>query len=587
MAGTDCGIDSAGESSIWQGHSLIEGQAAGKVLFSDVGLSFWGGVDPLTGMVIDHHHPLFGQCISGTMLAIPSGRGSCTGSCVMLELILNKVAPAALIFEQDETILPLGVIIAQEIYGQSLPVLHLAKERFAALADAQQASLSDGRLTTHQADQTTSETLIATVPPMAVNPIALSDHDIAMLRGDHGEGAKLAMGIVTRMAGLMGAEQLIDVTKAHIDGCIYIGPGGLDFAQRLCAMGAKVAVPTTLNAISIDWRHWRAQGIPSELGEPSERLAAAYTGMGAAASFTCAPYLLQNPPVYGEAIVWAESNAVVYANSVIGARTLKYPDYLDICVAITGRAPLTGCYRDEERKPELAIDVASLKGIDESFYPLLGHHIGMMAPTAIPLITGLEHLTPDKDDLKAFGAAFATTSAAPMFHILGITPEAGQYRDHGMQLPQLTVSAEDLCRSWHELNSAQSARIDLIAIGNPHASCEELGTIAQLSALHGGSCSIPVVITCGRGEYRKAHEAGYIGTLERFGAQFVNDTCWCMLTEPVIPPTARVIMTNSGKYAHYAPGLVGRSMRFGSLEDCIKAASGMQLEPSPPRWLLS
>jgi predicted aconitase len=96
-----------------------------------------------------------------------------------------------------------------------------------------------------------------------------------------------------------------------------------------------------------------------------------------------------------------------------------------------------------------------------------------------------------------------------------------------------------------------------------------------------------VVITCGRGEYRKAHEAGYIGTLERFGVQFVNDTCWCMLTEPVIPPTARVIMTNSGKYAHYAPGLVGRSMRFGSLEDCIKAASGMQLEPSPPRWLLS
>jgi predicted aconitase/predicted aconitase with swiveling domain len=586
MAGTDSGIDSTTGGPFWQGHSLIEGQAAGKVLYSEVGLSFWGGVDPLTGIVIDHHHPLFGHSISGTMLAIPSGRGSCTGSCVMLELILNGVAPAALIFEQDETILPLGVIIAQEIYGQSLPVLRLDRQGFNSLADVQQASLSGGRLTTRRADQNGADTLLATVPPMATSPLALSDHDLAMLRGDHGEGAKLAMGIVTRMAGLMGAERLIDVTKAHIDGCIYIGPGGLDFAQRLCAMGAKVAVPTTLNAISIDRRHWREQGIPSELGEPSERLAAAYTGMGAMASFTCAPYLLQNPPVYGEAIVWAESNAVVYANSVIGARTLKYPDYLDICVAITGRAPLTGCYRDDARKPELVIDVQALAGVDESFYPLLGHHIGMMAPTAIPLVTGLGHLAPDKDDLKAFGAAFATTSAAPMFHLLGITPEAGQHRALAAHLPHLSVSAEDLRLSWHELNSAQSSRIDMIAIGNPHASSEELGTIAKLCLRHGGPCSIPVVITCGRGEYQKAHEAGYIAVLERFGVQFVNDTCWCMLTEPVIPPTARVIMTNSGKYAHYAPGLVGRTMRFGSLDDCIKAACGMVIETSPPPWLV-
>lgn len=581
MAGTGSEIG----NPTWQGHSLIAGQAAGPVLFSDVGLSFWGGVDPLTGIVIDHHHPLFGQSISGTMLAIPSGRGSCTGSCVMLELILNGVAPAALIFEQAETILSLGVIIADEIYGRSLPVMHLEKQRFAALAQAEQASLSGGRLTAHRLDQDRAETLIAAVPPMAIPPITLSAHDQEVSRGDHGKAAQLAMGIVVRMAGLMGADRLIDVTKAHIDGCIYIGPGGLDFAQRLCAMGAQVAVPTTLNAISIDQRHWREQGIGAGLGEPAEQLAAAYTGMGATPSFTCAPYLLQNPPCYGEAIVWAESNAVVYANSVIGARTLKYPDYLDICVAITGRAPLTGCYLDQERKPELVIDVAALSNIDDSFYPLLGHHIGMMAPTTIPLVTGLEHLVPDKDDLKSFGAAFATTSAAPMFHVAGITPEADQHHALAAQLPHQKVSITDLRHSWYELNNAQSAGIDLIAIGNPHASCEELGKIAQLFTTRNQHCIVPMVITCGRGEYQKAQAAGYIGTLETYGVQFVNDTCWCMLTEPVIPPTARVIMTNSGKYAHYAPGLVGRTMRFGSLDDCIKAACGMVVEQSPPLWL--
>ena len=583
MAGTRGGIDSGS----WQGHSLIEGDAAGKVLFSEVGLSFWGGVDPLTGIVIDHHHPLFGQCISGTLLAIPSGRGSCTGSCVMLELVLNGVAPAALIFEQDETILPLGVIIAEEIYGRSLPVLRLEQQRFAALAHVQQARLSDGRLTADPPEGNGAETLIASVPPLATQPIALSEPDQTILRGGHGEGAKLAMGIVVRMAELMGAERLIDVTKAHIDGCIYIGPGGLDFAQRLCDMGARVAVPTTLNAISIDRRHWRTQGIAAGLGEPAERLAAAYTGMGAAPSFTCAPYLLQNPPCYGEAIVWGESNAVVYANSVIGARTLKYPDYLDICVAITGRAPLTGCYLDAMRKPELVIDVMPLQEIDDSFYPLLGHHIGMMAPSVIPLIRGLEHLTPDKDDLKAFGAAFATTSAAPMFHIAGLTPEAGQHHARAVHLPRQTVTAGDLRHSWHELNTATAGGIDLIAIGNPHASCEEFGKIAQLFTDHNRPCAVPVVITCGRDEFRKAEAAGSVATLASFGVQFVNDTCWCMLTEPVIPPDARVIMTNSGKYAHYAPGLVGRSMRFGSLEDCIKAACGMAIEHSAPHWLVS
>lgn len=581
MAGT--------ESADWQGHSLIRGNAAGKVLFSDVGLSFWGGVDPLTGLVIDHHHPLFGQSISGTMLAIPSGRGSCTGSCVMLELILNGVAPAALIFEQEETILPLGVIIAEEMFGRSLPVLHLEKQCFAALADVEHASLSEGRLTARltasSPDRDGSERLIATVPPMAMTSVQLNADDRKTLQGERGEGAKLAMGIVVRMAGLMGADRLIDVTKAHIDGCIYIGPGGLDFAQRLCGMGAKVAIPTTLNAISIDRRHWREQGIGPELGEPAELLAAAYTGMGATPSFTCAPYLLQNPPCFGEAIVWAESNAVVYANAVIGARTLKYPDYLDICVAITGRAPFTGCYRDDERKPQLVIEVAPLSRPDDSFYPLLGHHIGMMAPTTIPLITGLEHLSPDKDDLKSFGAAFATTSAAPMFHIAGITPEADQHRQLATELPHDTVTVADLRRSWHELNSAATDRIDLIAIGNPHASCEELGTIAQLCARHGQHNAIPMVITCGRDEYAKAQAEGYISVLETFGVQFVTDTCWCMLTEPVIPPAARVIMTNSGKYAHYAPGLVGRHMRFGSLDDCVKAACGLVVGQSPPHWL--
>src|SRR5204863_5752898 len=85
--------------SMMTGRTLVHGDAQGDVLFSDMGLSFWGGVDAGTGRIIDRHHPLCGADLAGKVLAIPSGRGSCSGSGVLLELILNGHAPAALVFE--------------------------------------------------------------------------------------------------------------------------------------------------------------------------------------------------------------------------------------------------------------------------------------------------------------------------------------------------------------------------------------------------------------------------------------------------------------------------------------------------------
>lgn len=187
--------------------------------------------------------------------------------------------------------------------------------------------------------------------------IELSRRDQELLDGAHGKAAQVAMQIVLRMARLQGARELIDITQAHIDGCIYTGPASLRFAERLVQWGARVQVPTTLNAISVDQRRWRELGIDPALGEPASALGDAYMAMGARLSFTCAPYLLDSAPGLGEHVVWAESNAVVYANSVLGARTLKYPDYLDICIALTGRAPMIGCHLPERRRPQLQIQV--------------------------------------------------------------------------------------------------------------------------------------------------------------------------------------------------------------------------------------
>lgn len=572
------------------GRNLVPGSAQGALLFADVGLSFWGGVDPCTGEVIDRHHPLSGEHLRGRVLAIPSGRGSCTGSSVLMELISNGHAPAALVLAEADEILTLGVLVAQTIFERSLPVLCIGREAFATLRGKAFARVEGASLAMF--DHVPIDGWQPTETPMHTGEtnesIELTGFDRSLLDGEHGKAAQMAMQIVLRMAELQGAHQLVDISQAHIDGCIYTGPASLRFAEQLVHWGAKVRVPTTLNSISVDQRRWRELGIDPLLGEPASALGDAYMAMGAQLSFTCAPYLLDTAPKAGEQIVWAESNAVVYANSVLGARTLKYPDYLDICIALTGRAPLIGCHLEAPRKARLRVELPELGELDDAFYPLLGYHIGALAGSRIPLVFGLEQYQPDLDDLKAFGAAFATTSAAPLFHIAGVTPEAldpAQALEAGVPIPVETIRLADLLGSWRELNSARDNRVEVVSLGNPHFSLSEFARLAWLCHGRHKHPEVVLAITCGRAVLEQARDAGHIGVIEAFGATLVTDTCWCMLGEPVIPPAATTLMTNSGKYAHYAPGLVGRKVHFASLAECVESACTASASGRLPSWL--
>jgi len=549
------------------GRVLVSGSAEGEVLFTDTALSFWGGADAVTGEIIDRHHPLSGERLTGRVLVLPTSRGSCTGSGVILELILNGQGPAAIVLEHPEAIITLGVIVAEEVFGRSIPVVAVGKEVFARLRTAKRIRISDA---------------VAGIG----SDIALTDRDQAILAGERGEAAAVAMRIVLRMAALEGATELIDITRAHIDGCIYTGPGGLAFAEKLRDLGGRVVVPTTLNAISVDHRRWQAQGVPEALGRPAAAVADAYVAMGAQATFTCAPYLLDDRPARDEQIVWAESNAVVYANSVLGARTMKYPDYLDIAIGLTGRAPKAGCHLPEQRAPQVRVTVPPLEDVDDSLWPLIGYLIGTVSPDAIPLVEGLSGHRPDTDALKAFGAAFATTSAAPMFHIAGVTPEALDPKTFvALDLPIISLTHQDLLRAWQELNGADAGPVQLVSLGNPHFSATELAALAALCRGRTRHANVPLVVTCGRAEMAKAEASGDVAVLTAFGVTLVNDTCWCMVTEPVIPVDAQVIMTNSGKYAHYGPGLTGRTMRFGSLAACVDAAVTGEDRGVLPGWL--
>ncbi|TRB05488.1 DUF521 domain-containing protein [Agrobacterium tumefaciens] len=554
--------------------SILAGAAEGKVIATTEALSFWGGVDPATGKVIDVHHPLHGICLTGGVLFMPTSRGSCTGSGVLLDLILTGRAPAALVFCEAEDVLTLGALVAAEMFDRALPVVRLDADNFARFSRAAHVSINENAI---EADGIS----LAIAPPATAH-LDLKDEDGAMLEGRDGIAARQAMRIIVAMAAQQGASALVDVTQGHIDGCIYASPANLTFAEKMADMGGKVRVPTTMNAISVDKAHWRAQGVPEDFGDPAARLADAYVRMGCRPTFTCSPYLLDSAPNAGESIGWAESNAVIFANTVLGARTAKHPDFLDLCIAMTGRAPLSGVYLEENRRPQRIVDVALPAGIDDAFWPLVGYLAGKAAPDCIPLLRGLGAAKPSRDDLKALCAAFGTTSASPMLHIEGVTPEAGlaPLETAGT----VTISLADMAAGWSLLNEGPE-EVQLVAIGSPHASLEECRALAAVFNGRKRHADVAVIVTAGQQVIDAALQDGTLQGLKDSGVQVLPDLCWCSISEPVFPTKTRALMTNSGKYAHYGPGLSGRAVRFGSLADCVDSALTGRAVSRLPVWL--
>jgi cis-L-3-hydroxyproline dehydratase len=553
------------------GQVIIAGTGGGKILATDEGLSFWGGVDPLTGVVIDAHHPICGQSIAGRVLVMPTTRGSCSGSGVMLDLALNGIAPAVFVFREAEDVVTLGAMIAAQMFDRPVPVVRLDADAFAVAATGCDAVLTEGALVV--------DGVALPLQSLPVADLVMTPNDHDMLSGARGPAARIAMEVIRAMAALQGASELVDVTCGHIDGCILANDANLRFAEKMQQMGARVTIPTTINAISVDHGNWRNQGVAPDFGLRAARLADAYVNMGARPTFTCAPYLLETVPQAGENIGWSESNAVIYANTVLAARTTKHPDYLDLFIAMTGRAPKSGVYHQANRAPRRQLHIEVPPAHDDALWPMIGYIAGQLAPDCIPVLTGLEAVAASNDDLKAMCAAFGTTSAAPMLHVAGHTPEAA---DFPLPAGCVVVSRADLARVWAELNQGPE-QIELVAFGSPHFSlteCQALAALAEGQSKDG----VDVIVTVGQNVLAAIRKDGTLDRLECFGAKVIPDICWCSITEPLFPAGARNLMTNSGKYAHYAPGLSGREVRFGSLAECVAAAQ-TGYAPHRPAWL--
>ena len=407
---------------------------------------------------------------------------------------------------------------------------------------------------------------------MTDTSLRLSPEETEQLRGAVGAAPRLAMGIVVRMAEILGARELIEITSSHIDGCLYHGDGGVEFAERLVELGGRVAVPATLNVGALDLLHPKRVRAGDLRREMALRQMRAYQALGCSPTWTCAPYQAGHRPALGEHVAWGESNAVAFANSVLGARTNRYGDFMDICCALAGRAPRTGLHLDERRSATVVVDTgaidAGLKRRD-IFYPVLGTWLGASVGDRVAVVTGLPRAV-SEDQLKAMGAAAASSGAVGLFHVEGVTPEAPDLEAAlGGSPPESVISltAGALRAVRDSLSTAPAGRIDAVAVGSPHFSLDEFRQLEAL--LPAARFTVPFYVCTGRSEYRRLEEGGRLPRLENAGIEIVVDTC--VVVTPILPPAGGVLMTNSGKFAHYTPPTTGYGVVYGSLEDCVQS----------------
>ncbi len=401
----------------------------------------------------------------------------------------------------------------------------------------------------------------------------LSPFDRELLSGAHGGSAAFAMRLLVRFAEAVDARAFIDIEAAHVDGCLYHGRASLDFTERMIDLGGKVRVPTSLNVGSVDLIHPELFRGTKEHAENGARLMRAHVELGCAPTFTCAPYQAVWRPRFGAQIAWGESNAIAFANSVIGARTNRYGDFIDLCCAMTGRAPAYGLHLSKNRLARALVEVVSTPEDwdNERLAVAVGHAIGRRCGGLVPAIVGLP-AGMSEDDLKALGAAAASSGAVALFHVVGATPEAPDLETAcGGLAPKLRLqlTAEDLRKAARSLsNVADGAPIGAVSLGTPHFSIAEFARLMPL--LDGARPLIDIFVNCSRATLDELRQRGWEGTLREARVTLVADTC--VYVSALMQARIGAIMTNSGKCAYYAPGNLGVDIAYGSLAECVASA---------------
>jgi predicted aconitase len=384
----------------------------------------------------------------------------------------------------------------------------------------------------------------------------LDSEDEKVLAGESGETRQKMMELLVALGTVFGAERLVPIRSAQVSGASYktIGEYGLAW---LSSLHARAVVPAVLNPIGMPRERWKEMGVEPVFAERQQAVIEAYERLGVNLECTCTPYYLHETS-FGDHLAWSESSAVSYANSVIGALTNREGGPGALAAALVGKTPCYGLHLEKNRRPQLIFNVSSEErnwGIAR--YGALGYLAGKLAGNRIPFFTGIH---PDRDQLKALGAAMAATGAVAIYHVENITPEAKKNRYDLSGLETITVTPTEIDRIFSEI------QVDAVAVGCPHCSPDELAVIARL--LQGKTVTKPFYIFAAQGVIDKNLRT--VGIIEKSGARVYADTC--MVVSPVMERYS-AILVNSGKALAYVPDMCGAVARIGSIEECVSVAT--------------
>jgi len=400
----------------------------------------------------------------------------------------------------------------------------------------------------------------------------LTREDEALLKGEHGEGAIIAMSVLVKLGEMYDADTMLNIENVHIDGAAYgwINDSGLELVEKLYTSGTRFRVPATLNPSSIDFELWKKLNVPSRIAEKQMKLANALVGMGATPTWTCAPYQYGANIRLGQNIAWGESNAIGFANTVVGARTERLGDLADVCSAVVGKYPNFGLYRGENRRGNLLFELDNncFETLDSTDYGTIGFFIGSIAEARVPVVKGIpKDVTTDQ--LKSYCAAAAVGGSVGLSHLCGVTPDAKTLAQafHGSRPEEkISIGVDELEQTRQKLCNLKRDSVDVVCLGCPHCSVQELTKLAQLLKGKKVKKNVRLMVLTSRAAKTLAAEIGAVDTIEASGGNVIADTCWNF-----VPFKGKTLMTDSVKMAWVSTSKF-TEVGIGNMEKCVEAA---------------
>ena len=391
----------------------------------------------------------------------------------------------------------------------------------------------------------------------------LTKEEEKMCDGEFGETIRKSMDILVALGDIYGASKLVDITSAQVSGVSYktIGEAGLEYLEDLAKDDFEYSgINASLNPPGTDLDNWKELGFPEEFSIKQNKIVDAYAKLGISKTCTCTPYLVGNVPRFRDHVSWSESSAVAYVNSVIGARTNREGGPAALAAAIVGKTPLYGFHLEQNRKANLVVNVEKeLKGAD---YGALGYIIGKVVGSGVPYFKVKNN--PTNNDLKTLGAALASSGSVALYHVENVTPEFS--KADSAEVDDIMFIGEKEINETRQKLTTTDRQPDLICLGCPHASLEEIKQVANI--VQGKTINNKLWICTSVSVKATADRMGYTAIIEKAGGNVVCDTC--MVVAPIEDMGFEVIGVNSAKAANYVPSMCGLDVVYNDVENLIQ-----------------